>query len=451
MAKLVCGTISKVADESPAWRAGLQAGDELLSVNSQPVRDVLDYRYLSSDPRLLIRVRRHGRIRRFSIRKGGDEELGIEFEEELFDGLRTCENNCIFCFLDQMPRGLRKSLYVKDDDYRLSLAHGNYVTLTNLTDDDVDRICRQRMSPIYVSVHATEPDLRIGMFRSTKAGRIMEQLRRLADGRITMHTQIVLCPGVNDGEHLERSIQALSSLHPWVASVAVVPVGLTRHRKGLVPLRPVESDLAREVIHRCRWWQREFQRRLGTRFVFPSDEFYLLSGAEFPEADAYEGFPQLEDGVGISRIFLDERKELAGEAEKWHVRGGHYVLVTGVLAGPLVGRLADSLNDLDGVTAGVCIVKNNFLGETVTVAGLLAGQDIAAALRDVEQDEEVLIAGVALNGDRFLDDMTICELQETVRRRVAAVDPSPRGVVEHLCMGEMPLSGAVSCDCRAGR
>ena len=450
MARHIYGKIVEVEEGSPAWRAGIQRGDELLSINAQPVHDILEYRYLSAEERLEVQIRRAGRTRALTVLKDAAEDFGLRFEEELFDGLRRCENDCIFCFLHQMPKGFRQSLYVRDDDYRLSFAHGNYVTLTNFGDEDMERIHSQRMSPIYVSVHATEPDLRTRMFRNEKAGRIMEQLRKLADGRIKMHTQIVLCPGINDGEHLERSIRDLSLLHPWVASVAVVPVGLTKHRAGLTPLKPVDRDLARWVIDSCRRWQREFKQRLGTRLVFPSDELYLLSETRFPGAAAYEGFLQLEDGVGICRLFLDELGKVSRRASGTGLRGGRYVLVTGVLAAPLVQQLADTLSRFDRMHARVCPVKNKFLGETVTVAGLLAGRDIAAALQGAGRDERVLIPRVALNEDRLLDDVTVSELQEMVGREVIAVPATPRGMIECLADREASVMNEVSCAGGAG-
>ena len=428
MSKDINGRISMVAEDSPAHNAGLKSGDELISINAQPVCDILDYHYISAEDHLEIKARRNGRVLTYSIEKETDEALGLEFEEDLFDGVRTCANNCVFCFLHQMPKGLRQSLYVRDDDFRLSFAHGNYITLTNLSDDDMDRICTQRMSTLYVSVHTTDPALRVKMLGNKQAARIMDQLRRLADSRITMHAQIVLCPGINDGEHLEKTIRDLSSLHPWVASVAIVPVGLTKHRDGLTPLHSVNSRMAYTIIEACKQWQAEFKKRLGTRFIFPSDELYILSKTEIPSKNSYEGFPQLEDGIGISRIFLDELRHIAKES----IPPGSYVLVIGVLAMPLVQQLADILAKSPGVSARICVIKNKFLGETVTVAGLLAGQDIAKALVDVKKDETVLIPNVALNEDRFLDDMTISDLQKLVEGKITVVPTYPIDMVKTL-------------------
>jgi putative radical SAM enzyme (TIGR03279 family) len=430
------GRILKIASNSPMWAAGVRPGDELISIDSQQVRDVLDYRYLSAEEEFEIEIRRDGQLYEGTVLRTAGEDLGLEFEDDLFDGMRSCRNNCIFCFVRQMPKGLRKSLYQRDDDYRLSLMYGNYITLTNLTDEDMDRICSQRMSPLYVSVHATETELRSLMLRNEDAGRIMEQLRRFADARLTVHAQIVLCPGVNDGEHLERTIGDLASLHPWVASIAVVPVGLTKHRNGLMPLRSFDAESARPVLDMCMRFQKDFKRRLGTRLVFPSDEFYLLAGADIPSREAYEGFPQLEDGAGVSRLFLDDLRRVSARIGRLHIRPGRYVLVTGTLALPFVERLADLLGKFEGVSARVCAVKNDFLGETVTVAGLLSGRDIAAALVDVGSDEEVLIPGIALNEGHFLDGVSVDDLREGTGAQITVVPPMPEGAAESLGMAK---------------
>ena len=424
------GKIAKVREGSAAWEAGIRAGDELVSIDSRPVRDVLDYRYLTLEETFEIEIMRSGESLSFHIAKEFDDDLGLDFEEELFDGCRRCANNCIFCFLHQMPRGLRQSLYVRDDDYRLSFAQGNYITLTNLSDEDMDRICSQRMSTLYISVHATEPELRIRMLRNPQAGRILEQLKRFAEAKITMHAQIVVCPGINDGEHLERSIRDLAELHPWVASIAIVPVGLTKYRERLTPLRPLGRAQAYEVLDSCTRFQKEFKQRLGTRLVFASDEFYLLARVDFPSANAYEGFPQYENGIGGCRLFLDELEDLG--KRRLCVAPGRYVLVTGELASPIIHKLADFLNGFRGVEARMCITLNNYLGQSVTVAGLLAGLDVQQQLANFDPEETALIPNIALNEGRFLDGMTIGELEASVPCRVVAVPTTPNALMEAL-------------------
>jgi putative radical SAM enzyme (TIGR03279 family) len=432
MARETCGKITEVVTGSPADHAGIRPGDELMAINGQAVQDLLDYRYLTAEDRLVIEVLRDGERRIFHIARNEGEYVGLMFEDDLFDGVHTCANSCIFCFLHQMPKGLRSSLYVRDDDFRLSFAHGNYITLTNLTDREMERICSQRMSPLYISAHATEPDLRAYMLGNKKAGRVMEQMRRLADARIAMHAQIVLCPGINDGEHLERTVRDLASLHPWVKSVAVVPVGLTKHRAGLIPLRPVDSKSAWCVLDSITRLQDEFPPVLGTRLVFASDEFYLTVGRDFPRHKTYEGFPQLEDGIGLSRLFLDELSRVRRRIVSKALRPGRYVLITGTLAAGMVKEFADALSACEDVNARLCIIKNKFLGETITVSGLMAGRDIVEVVKHAEEDEEVLIPKVALNEGRFVDDMTISELDAGVRAKVRAVPTSPLELVKLL-------------------
>lgn len=426
------GRIENVEGGSPASRSGIVAGDELVSIDSHRISDILDYAYHSGEQEMLLEIKRGEDILTFTIRKGEDESVGIEFDEELFDGCRSCANNCIFCFLKQMPKGMRESLYVRDDDYRLSFAQGNYITLTNLSETDMQKILTQRMGPLYISVQATEPGLRTRMLRNPNAGAIMGQLRALAGTRISMHTQIVLCPGINDGSHLDQSIHDLASLHPWVESIAVVPVGLTRHRKGLDELRPFTSSEARDVVQSMTRWQKEFRKALGTRLVYASDEFYILAGIEFPRRAAYEGFPQYENGVGISRLFLDELRRAAKRLTKMEPKSGRYVLVTGVLASDMVSRFANLMRFGGKVNARACIVKNKFFGETVTVAGLLTGEDIAEALKDSDNEETILVPDVALNDDRFLDDVTVSDLSRITGRRVVPVQASPLDLIKQL-------------------
>ncbi len=453
-------TIRHVAEGSPGDEAGLLPGDYLVSINGRPMLDILQSRFESAQEQVTLEFLRDGCKFTCAVAKDAYEDLGIEFVEELFDGVHTCRNSCIFCFLRQMPRGLRPTLYVRDDDYRLSFTQGNYITLTNLSDEEMDRICSQKMTPLYISVHTTDGALRAKMLGQPRAARIMEQLNRLAESRISFHTQIVLCPGVNDGAHLERTVNDLAALHPATESIAVVPVGLTKHRDGLYPLRPVDAESSREAIGLCLRKQKEFKARFGTRLLFPSDELYLRADQPIPSAAAYEGYPQLEDGIGVSRIFLDELARLSrgrkGAPRIWNGRGaprqGSYVLVTGTLARPMIEQLADWLSTHPGVSARVCEVMNDFLGETVTVAGLMAGVDVIRALAGVRPDEEVLIPSVALNDDnRFLDDVPLGAVQAAVRVSVTVVSPSPNAVWKHITRREQSARDSVSCAEAVGR
>lgn len=429
------GRIKAVAEDSLAWEAGLEAGDLLVSINGQPVRDILEYNYLCLEDELTLEILRDGELLETEIELY-DEDLGIEFEDDLFDGLRSCRNNCVFCFLHQMPKGMRKSLYVRDDDYRLSLAHGNYVTLTNVSDEELRRICDQKMSPIYISVQASEPELRAKLLRNESAGRIMEQLRVLAESRIRMNTQVVLCRGINDGEHLRRTISDLSSLHPWVESIGVVPVGLTKYRENLFPLQSFDRESAQEVVGECSRWQKRLKAEKGTHLVYPSDEFYLLSGKRLPSAASYEGFPQLENGIGLSRVFIDELRWVRRWLKTHTIRPGRYVLVTGTLATPLVEDLAEIMSQIEGVKVRVCTVLNKFFGESVTVTGLLTGQDVQATVAEASQDEEVLIPEVMLNEDRFLDDIMVSGLRSSSKAQITVVPTFPREMIKALASDE---------------
>jgi len=400
-------------------------GDLILSVDGRDVLDQLDFTYLTAEDSVVISVERDSEIISLEVGREEGEELGIEFAEELFDGLHKCANNCVFCFLKQMPGGMRESLNQRDDDYRLSFAHGNYITLSNVTDAEMERICAQRMSPLYISVHTTDPALRERMLGNHRAGQIMDQLRRLAQSRITLQCQVVLVPGFNDGDHLERTVSDLASLYPAVESIAIVPVGLTKHREGLARLRRPSAEEAGDVTAAVRKWAIEFKRTLGTRLVYASDEFYVLAGRDFPGRTAYEGFAQLEDGVGVCRLFLDELKRLERKCGRSSIQPGQYMLVTGELAAPLVRQLADTMSRIDGVGAEVLAVENEFFGEFVTVAGLLVGKDVARALKTLDGLQTVLIPDIMLKDDRFLDDMTVDDLREKTSASVVVVPSSP--------------------------
>lgn len=388
---------------------GLERGDRIVAINGRRLADYVDYRFHCAGEEIAVLVRKaDGRELLFEIEKDYDEDLGVTFAGDLFDGLRRCHNACVFCFLHQMPEGLRPSLYVPDDDFRLSFLHGNFITLTNLREEDVERIAAQRLSPLYVSVHATNPEVRQRLMLNRRAGRIMEQLRRLAAAGIELHTQLVLCPGLNDGPELDRSIGDLAALHPQVRSIAAVPAGLTRYRAGLPALRPFTPAEAGRLIDQVEGWQRRLREELGSRLVFAADEFYVLAGRPVPPADHYEGFPQLENGIGLLRTFQDDfRRALARRRAR---RGARTVtVVTGRSAAATLQELAAEAASA-GVTARVLPVDNDFFGPHVTVAGLLTGRDIARTLETAraqgwDPGEEVYLPGAAVrsgHGD-FLD------------------------------------------------
>ena len=409
--------VRRVAAGSLAERARVEPGDRILAINGRQPRDIIDYRYLIADERIRLRVRgKHGE-RSVTIDKHSDRDLGIEFESDLFDGVRTCSNRCVFCFLKQLPPGLRPSLYLHDDDYRLSFLHGNFITLTNLTEADMRRIIRQHLSPMYISVHATEPGLRRRMFGVDRLPDIMRQMRRLTAGGIRLHTQIVICPGYNDGEALDRTVADLADLHPGVASIGWVPVGLTRLARGLDPVTPA---LAKELRKRADPWRAEFLARLGTRMVFPADELYLLAGRAFPRAGDYEGYPQLENGVGLARQFIDRMRRLRLPAA---VRPRHRVtIVTGTAAARLLERLARRLSQVPGLDVEIIPVENRLFGPSVTVAGLLSGADILKTISSRALGDLVLVPGAGVRAGVFLDDMTLDQLSAAVGVPVIAAD-----------------------------
>ncbi|WP_334111246.1 DUF512 domain-containing protein [Thermodesulfitimonas autotrophica] len=425
--------IKAVEPGSAAFAAGLAAGDRITAVGGRPVRDIIDYYFYLAVAEPELTVRRGER--EFSVRLAAEAgRPGLSFVSP-FGRIRRCTNRCLFCFVDQQPPGLRPSLCFKDDDYRLSFWEGNFVTLTNCTRRDLKRIVAQRLSPLYVSVHTTNPELRARLMGNPRAAEIKTQLAALAAGGITLHTQVVLCPGLNDGAELERTVRDLASLFPAVRSVAVVPVGLTAHRAGLYPLRPVTPAAAAALIEDVTAWQREFRRRYGSRLVFAADEFYLLAGKAVPATKEYEGFPQLENGVGLVRRFRDAWKRVAQRLPET-TTPCRAVLVTGTLAAPVLRPVVARLNAVAGLEVTLLPVVNRFFGTSVTVAGLLTGRDICAALaalfREGLRPELVVVPAAALRDGRlFLDDTTCAAVAEQFGCRVVAA-AGPRELVAAL-------------------
>lgn len=410
--------VGKVLPGSVAAECGMVPGDRVLAINGRKVNDVIDYLFWSADERLEILVaKKTGEMRLYTVKAGG-EPLGLEFTNP-FGRIRHCQNRCLFCFIDQMPPGLRPSLYVKDDDYRLSFWEGNFITLTNVRRSDLERIAGQRLSPLYVSVHTTDPELRAAMMRNRRAGLILHQLEYLRKEGIEVHAQIVLCPGLNDGAALQRTVHDLASLWPAVRSIAIVPVGLTRFRNGLWPLRaPERSELA-QLIEQVAAWQTEFERLYGTPLVYAGDECYLLAGAPIPPRELYGDFPQLENGVGLVRLFLDEWQEVALNLP-CKVPPRRITLVTGELSAPLIRQVAGRLRQVAGVSVEVAVIKNDFFGGTVTAAGLLTGTDIIRQLRAAEKGDLVVLPGQMVNErGMLLDGLTLQELARQLETPVA--------------------------------
>ena len=409
--------ITRVEADSPAAREGLRPGDRLLSVNGEPVKDLIDYEALSVRGRLIVEVERHGEKLRYLVRKKVGEPLGLCFETTLMDRMQTCKNRCLFCFVDQMPKGIRSSLNVKDDDWRLSFIMGNYVTLTNVSEAEFERILKRRVSPLYVSVHATDPDLRVKLMANPTAGRIMERLTALKEAGITFHTQIVLCPGLNDGEALEKTLSDLASLYPYCASVAAVPVGLTRYREGLYPLRSYTAADARELIAYGEKKQAEYREAWDDTFFYLSDEWYLTGSLPLPDAESYGDFPQIENGVGLLRLFeLDFREALAEKSPLSEPR--HVTVAGGVAANPFFRELYKYLESYN-IYADAVPVPNRFFGGNVHVAGLVTAGDLLAAFPDVGGGPLLIPRNMLREKDDvFLDGVTLTELKEKMGRRV---------------------------------
>jgi len=415
------GLIAAVAPGGLAERVGLQSKDELLAINGQRVRDVVDVQFYAAEERLALRVRRDGREFTVRAERRYGEPLGLEFEQPTFDGIRRCSNSCEFCFVVQMAPGLRRSLYVKDDDCRHSFLFGNYVTLTNLEQADWERIGEQSLSPLYVSVHATEPDLRRRMFHNPIAPDVMAQLRRLAVLGIEAHTQIVVVPGLNDGAHLDRSIADLAGLAPAVRSVSIVPVGVTRYHRG--GCRVHTDGEMRAVFEQVTGWQVRLHERLGVNLVYLSDEWYLRLGEEIPPAEAYDGLDLLENGVGLVRGFLDKWPALQSAisnlqppTSNLQLPTSGVTLVTGALFAPLLRRLTANMAGVEVVP-----VANRFFGETVTVAGLLTGQDVVAQLRKRYLGGSLVVLPAAMFGGpegQSLDGMRPDDVSQALGRPV---------------------------------
>ena len=409
--------ITRVESGSPAAREGLRAGDWLLSVNGEPVKDLIDYEALTVRSRLVVEVERQGEKLRYLVRKKVGEPLGLCFETTLMDRMQTCHNRCLFCFVDQMPKGIRSSLNVKDDDWRLSFIMGNYVTLTNVSEAEFQRILKRRVGPLYVSVHSTDPALRVKLMSNPTAGRIMERLTALKEAGITFHTQIVLCPGLNDGEALERTLADLASLYPYCASIAAVPVGLTKYREGLYPLRGYTAQEARDLIAYGEKKQAEYREMWGDTFFYLSDEWYLTAELPLPPAESYGDFPQIENGVGLLRLYeLDFREALA---EKEPLPAPRHVTVAGgVAANPFFRELYKYLEEYN-IYAETVPVENRFFGGNVHVAGLVTAGDLLAAFPDAGGGPLLIPQNMLRAKENvFLDGVTLQELQERMGRRI---------------------------------
>ncbi|MBI5694461.1 MAG: DUF512 domain-containing protein [Nitrospirae bacterium] len=415
---------------STAREIGLAPGDEILSINGSPVPDYLAYRYLimAEDVTILVR-KKEGGLLDIDLEKDEDDDLGIVPPPMK---VRCCNNKCVFCFVAQMPRGMRRSLYLKDEDYRHSFLYGNYITLTTLTEQDYQRIIREKLSPLYVSVHTTDEEMRKYLLGNPNAAPVMDGIKRLVDGGITLHTQAVICPGLNDGERLTRTLEDLLPLYPMVASLAVVPIGLTKHRKKLPHIDGFTKEQAGALLDSLEPYRIAARKEHGAGFVYPSDEFYIQAGRKFPRDKEYDGYPQIDNGVGLVRDFLTEfgrekRRLPAGLGKKAKV-----VLVTGVSFAPYLSDVAKTITGkLAGLELTVLPVVNDLFGESVTVTGLLCGRDIASALKGVDADGVFVPSVTMRDGDGvFLDDMTPEGLARETGLDIVMVEPTAAGLVD---------------------
>ncbi len=434
--------IAYVEPGSPADAAGIQAGDRLLSIGGNDFYDILEYRYLTAEYEVELEIqKKDGSIEKL-ILENDYEDLGISFQSGLIDQPQSCRNKCIFCFIDQLPKGMRETVYFKDDDTRLSFLQGNYVTLTNMNDEEIDRMIRMRISPINISVHTTNPELRKVMLNNKNAGRVYEIMGKFAANGIYMNCQIVLCPGYNDGKELDRTIADIAALSPFVESLSVVPVGLTRYRENLCKLQSFDQDASAAVIRQVSAWQEKLLQEIGTRLVYLSDEFYLNADVPMPPAEAYEGFPQLENGVGLTASMAEEFD--AGIVLIRPARRQRRVMVaTGQLAEAFIVGLAARIEEkAPGVHVAVYAVRNDFFGGGVNVAGLVTGGDLIRQLRDKPKADRLLIPASMLRDgeDVFLDDVTLTEAEQALQMKIETVSNDGYEFIEKVLGEELDFS-----------
>lgn len=432
--------ISHIIDGSIAQELEIEPGDELVSINDQPVGDILDYRYLCNEEYLVVVIRKpDGEEWELEIEKEFEEDLGMEFENGMMDDYHSCHNKCIFCFIDQMPKGMRDTLYFKDDDSRLSFLQGNYITLTNLKEEDIQQIIKYHLSPINISFQTMNPQLRCKMLNNRFAGEALKKVDRFIEAGIEINGQIVLCKGVNDGAELEYTIEQLTKYLPNLTSVSVVPVGLTKFRDGLYPLEPFTKEDAIQVLDTIHKWQDRIMKEYHTHMIHASDEWYILAERNLPQEDNYDGYPQLENGVGMIRLFLNEvKEELAGR--EGDDRAHTVSVATGLLAEPYIRQAAEEVKAIyPNVTVWVYPVTNYFFGEKITVAGLLTGQDLSEQLREKNLGERLFLScNVLRDGETvFLDDMTVEELENTLQTPVGIVKSDGKDFVHAILLEDI--------------
>lgn len=416
-------TISHITEGSIAQEAGLQKGDVLLSIDGNPVADVIDLMFHSMDSAMKLEVRRNDKKILFKIKNKEHDPLGLELKSFR---TKTCRNKCIFCFVGQLPKGMRKTLYLKDDDYRMSFLFGNYITLSNLSAKEKRRIIEQKLSPLYISVHTTNNDIRKKMLGNSKAPHILQEIQDLTSQKIRLHVQIVLCPGYNDGEELENTIKDLQRFYPYVASIAVVPVGITKHRRA--SLKPVTQDDALKAIDIVKKFRRRLKKRHGDPLVYVADELYIKAGLTFPSLKEYGDLSQIENGVGLVPVFLQEAKRIKIPKK---IEPSKTAVITGASFMPYLKEFKKKLTTTEGLDLEIFQVENKFFGPSVTVTGLLTGKDILRSVMGKTSADCLLIPNVALrNGtDIFLDNISLQDMEETLGMHVTAIEPTPEGLL----------------------
>ena len=427
--------IKSVLPGSIADELEIESGDKLISINNNEIEDVFDYHFYVNDEYLTLLIeKKNGEEWELEIEKDYEEDLGIEFEQGLMDEYRSCRNKCMFCFIDQMPKGMRETLYFKDDDSRLSFLQGNYVTLTNMSDKDIDRIVRYHLEPINISFQTTNPELRCKMLHNRFAGEALKKVDILYEGGIQMNGQIVLCKGENDGEELERTIRDLKKYVPQLQSVSVVPVGLTKYRDGLYPLEPFDKEDAKKVLATIHKWQKELYKEFGLHVIHASDEWYILAGEEVPEEERYDGYLQLENGVGMLRLLENEFEEaytvISGDEKVREVS-----LATGYLPYPYIQKMAQRLEEkYVNTKIHVYPIRNDFFGEMITVSGLITGQDLKTQLKDRTLGDRLLLPCNMLRSqeDVFLDDVSVSELSQALQVEIDIVKSSGQYFIEAI-------------------
>lgn len=431
--------IREVLPGSIAEELDIEPGDLLLAINDCEIKDVFDYHYYVNDEYLVVLIQKpDGEEWELEIEKDYEEDLGIEFEQSLMDEYRSCRNKCMFCFIDQMPPGMRDTLYFKDDDARLSFLQGNYITLTNMSDEDLERIILYKLSPVNISIHTMNPALRCKMLHNRFAGDALKKVQRLYENQIEMNSQIVLCKGINDGDELEYSIRELAKMYPYMKSLSVVPVGITKYREGLTPLEKFDREDARKVLELLHGLQEEMLERLGSRFVFASDEWYITAGYAIPDEEYYEGYGQIENGVGMVRSLIDEVQEAVEESAGSDV-SKEISMATGKLAGPILEQCAQKINKkYPNIKINIYVIRNDFFGEDITVAGLLTGQDLIKQLKDQFLGEYLILPETMLRSgeDVFLDDYTVGDLKKTLQIPIRIVESDGMSLVNAVVEDE---------------